>query len=160
MTITSHSRVPVTILVADDDAEDRMLARRALSAARLANDVRFVADGEELMDYLRRRGRYADPSLAPRPGLLLLDLNMPRKDGFACLREIRLDPELRRVPVVVLTTSRAEADVYRSYDLGVNSFISKPITFAGLVEAMQVLGRYWLQIVELPGDGAGEPGGK
>ena len=155
MTTPANARVPVTILVADDDADDRMLARRALGAARLANDVRFVSDGEELMDYLGRRGRYADPALAPRPGLLLLDLNMPRKDGFACLREIRLDPELRRIPVVVLTTSRAEEDVYRSYDLGVNSFISKPITFAGLVEAMQVLGRYWLQIVELPADAPG-----
>ena len=159
MTARAHARVPVPILVADDDEEDRMLARRALDAARLANDVRFVSDGEELMDFLRRRGRYADPAAAPRPGLLLLDLQMPRKDGFACLREIRLDPELRRIPVVVLTTSRAEADVYRSYDLGVNSFISKPITFAGLVEAMQVLGRYWLQIVELPVDGAGDGGG-
>ena len=149
---TAHARMPVTILVADDDEEDQMLARRALGVARLANEVRFVADGEELMDYLRRRGRYADPALAPRPGLLLLDLQMPRKDGFACLREIRLDPELRRIPVVVLTTSRAETDVYRSYDLGVNSFISKPITFTGLVEAMQVLGRYWLQIVELPAE--------
>ena len=144
------TRMPVTILVADDDEEDQLLARRALSAARLANDVRFVSHGEELMDYLQRRGRYADPASSPRPGLLLLDLNMPRKDGFTCLREIRPDPELRRIPVVVLTTSRAETDVYRSYDLGVNSFISKPISFGGLVEAMQVLGRYWLQIVELP----------
>lgn len=159
MKAPANARVPVPILVADDDEEDRMLARRALDAARLANDVRFVSDGEELMDYLRRRGRYAGPGSAPRPGLLLLDLQMPRKDGFACLREIRLDPELRRIPVVVLTTSRAEADVYRSYDLGVNSFISKPITFAGLVDAMQVLGRYWLQIVELPVDGAGDGGG-
>ena len=155
---TTHARTPVTILVADDDAEDRMLARRALDAARLANDVRFVADGEELMDYLQRRGRYADPASSPRPGLLLLDLQMPKKDGFACLRDIRLDPELRRIPVVVLTTSRAETDVFRSYDLGVNSFISKPISFTGLVEAMQVLGRYWLQIVELPADGVGDEG--
>ena len=153
MMTSTHARVPVTILVADDDAEDQLLARRALDAARLANDVRFVSDGEELMDFLQRRGRYAAPAAAPRPGLLLLDLQMPKKDGFACLREIRLDPELRRMPIVVLTTSRAEADVYRSYDLGVNSFISKPITFAGLVEAMQVLGRYWLQIVALPADG-------
>ena len=159
MTTTAHPRVPVTILVADDDADDRMLARRALAAARLANDVRFVSDGEELMEYLGRHGRYAAPGAAPRPGLLLLDLNMPRKDGFSCLREIRLDPELRRIPVVVLTTSRAETDVYRSYDLGVNSFISKPVTFGGLVDAMQVLGRYWLQIVELPEDGPGDEGG-
>jgi CheY-like chemotaxis protein len=159
MMAPAHARVPVTILVADDDEEDRMLARRALDAARLANDVRFVSDGEELMDYLQRRGRYADPATAPRPGLLLLDLQMPRKDGFACLREIRLDPELRRIPVVVLTTSHAETDVYRSYDLGVNSFISKPITFGGLVDAMQVLGRYWLQIVELPADGPSDGGG-
>ena len=137
-----------------------MLARRALTAARLVNDVHFVADGEELMDYLRAQGRYADPGVAPRPGLLLLDLHMPKKDGFACLREIRNDPELRRIPIVVLTTSSAEVDVYRSYDLGVNSFISKPITFAGLVDAMQVIGRYWLQIVELPSNGPVDGGGK
>jgi CheY-like chemotaxis protein len=152
MTTRPTSSLPITILVADDDAEDRQLAHRALQAARLANDVRFVVDGEELMDYLQQRGRYAVVGSAPRPGVILLDLRMPKKDGFACLREIRENAELRRVPVVVLTTSRAEEDVYRSYDLGVNSFIAKPVSFAGLVDAMQALGRYWFEIVELPTD--------
>jgi two-component system, response regulator len=150
MTSAAVSRQPITILVADDDEEDRDLALRALKVARLANDVRFVRDGDELMEYLERRGRYATPGSAPRPGLLLLDLRMPKRDGFDCLRAVRLDPALRRIPVVILTTSRAEEDILRGYDLGVNSFISKPVTFGGLVEAMQVLGRYWFEIVELP----------
>jgi CheY-like chemotaxis protein len=156
MTSSLAPRLPITILVADDDEEDRQLAHRALTAARLANDVHFVADGEELMDYLQRRGRYADAAASPRPGLLLLDLRMPKKDGFECLREIRQDAALRRIPVVILTTSRAEEDIYRSYDLGVNSFIAKPVTFGGLVDAMRAIGRYWFEIVELPTD---TPGG-
>ena len=141
---------PITILVADDDEEDRALAQEALTRARLANNLRFVTDGEELMDYLHRRGPYAARGAAPRPGLLLLDIKMPKKDGFACLREIRADPALRQLPVVVLTTSSAEEDIYRSYDLGVNSFVSKPVTLQGLVDAMVALGRYWFEIVELP----------
>ena len=144
------TRNPITILMADDDAEDRMLAREALEESRLANDFRYVENGEELLDYLRRRGKYADPAVSPRPGLILLDLNMPRKDGFEALAEIKEDPNLRQIPVVILTTSRAEEDVYRGYDLGVNSFITKPVSFEGLVEAMKTLGRYWFEIVELP----------
>lgn len=140
---------PIVILLADDDADDRMLARDALAESRLANELRHVEDGEELMDYLKRRGRYAGEE-APRPGLILLDLNMPRKDGREALREIKADPELRSIPVVVLTTSKAEEDIYRSYDLGVNSFITKPVTFEGLVNVMRTLGRYWFEIVELP----------
>lgn len=150
MTSRPAGRRPITILIADDDDEDRQLAHRALQTARLANDVRFVADGEELMDYLGQRGRYAEAGTAPRPGLVLLDIRMPKKDGFACLRELRQNPALRAIPVVILTTSRTDEDVYRSYDLGVNSFVSKPVTFAGLVEAMQAFGRYWFEIVELP----------
>ena len=141
---------PITILMADDDPDDRLLAAEALRESRVGNDLRFVEDGEQLLDYLRRRGRWADPAQSPRPGLVLLDLNMPRKDGREALAEIKADPELRRIPVVVLTTSRAQADVLRSYDLGANSFITKPVTFQGLVDAMRVLGRYWIEIVELP----------
>ena len=155
MTSALAPRRPITILIADDDEEDRTLAHRALVTARLAGDVRFACDGEELMDYLQRRGRFADPATSPRPGLLLLDLRMPKRDGFECLRAVREDPELRRIPVVILTTSRAEEDVFHSYDLGVNSFISKPVTFGGLVEAMCALGRYWFETVELPSDAAG-----
>lgn len=147
---------PVLILMAEDDADDRLLAADAMSEARLHNELRFVEDGEQLMDYLHRRGRWSAPGAAPRPGLILLDLNMPRKDGREALREIKADPELRRIPVVVLTTSRAEEDVVRSYDLGASSFISKPVTFAGLVNAMKALGRYYIEIVELPP--AGETG--
>lgn len=143
-------RDPITILMADDDPEDVIFAEEALEEARLANDFRSVADGEELMDYLHQRGAYGDGRRAPRPGLILLDLNMPRKNGFEALEEIKADPQLRHIPVVVLTTSRAEEDVYRSYDLGVNSFISKPVTFQGLVKVMKVVGRYWFEIVARP----------
>ncbi|HZI17788.1 MAG TPA: response regulator [Pyrinomonadaceae bacterium] len=142
---------PITILLADDDADDRMMAGEALAESRLANDLRLVEDGEELMDYLHRRGRYSDPADAPRPGLILLDLNMPRKDGREALLEIKQDPELRKIPVVVLTTSQAEEDIYRTYDLGVNSFITKPVMFESLVNVMKTLGKYWFEIVELPG---------
>lgn len=149
---------PITILLADDDADDRMLARDALAESRLANDLRFVEDGEELLEYLHRRGRYADPATSPRPGLILLDLNMPRKDGREALREIKSDPSLRHIPVVVLTTSKAEEDIYRTYNLGVNSFITKPVSFDGLVAVMKALGRYWFEIVELPAaDGQEKP---
>ena len=140
----------VTILMADDDEDDCMLAREALAESRLANALYIVQDGEELLDYLYRRGQYAQASNSPRPGLILLDLNMPRKDGREALREIKIDPHLRRIPIVVLTTSKSEEDIYRSYDLGANSFITKPVTFSSLVEVMKTIGKYWSQIVELP----------
>lgn len=139
----------IVILMAEDDPDDRLLACEAFEESRLANELHLVEDGEELMDYLYRRGEYNKAS-APRPGLILLDLNMPRKDGREALREIKADPDLRRIPVVVLTTSKAEEDILRTYDLGVNSFIVKPVTFTDLVEVMQALGRYWFEIVELP----------
>lgn len=141
---------PITILIADDDEDDRLLAEDALRENRLVNDLRFVEDGEELMEYLLQQGKYSDPRDAPRPGLILLDLNMPRKDGREALEEIKSNDLLRRIPVVILTTSKAEEDILKTYDLGVNSFITKPVTFDGLVELMQLLGRYWFEIVELP----------
>ena len=143
-------RTSVTILMADDDEDDCMLAREALVESRLANDLHFVRDGEELMDYLYRRGRYVEPESSPRPGLILLDLNMPKKDGREALQEIKANVQLRHIPIVVLTTSKAEEDIYRSYDLGANSFITKPVTFAALVEVMKTIGKYWFEIVELP----------
>jgi CheY-like chemotaxis protein len=141
---------PIVILMADDDADDRLLTQDAMTDARVINDLHFVTDGEELMEYLYQRGRYADEASAPRPGLILLDLNMPKKDGREALKEIKADPDLRRIPVVILTTSKAEEDIYRSYDLGANSVITKPVTFEGLVELMRVIGRYWIEFVELP----------
>ncbi len=149
MTRTSQT-MPITILMADDDADDRQLTREALEDARLINDLRCVEHGEELLDYLRRQGKYAPPADAPRPGLILLDLNMPRKDGRTVLKEIKQDPALRSIPVVVLTTSKSDEDVYRSYDLGVNSYIVKPVTFEALVDILQTLEKYWFEIVELP----------
>lgn len=143
---------PITILIADDDEEDRTLASDALRESRVANDLRFVEDGEQLLDYLRRTGKYSDPASAPFPGLILLDLNMPRKDGREALREIKADPNLKRVPVVVMTTSKLEEDVLRTYDLGANSFITKPVQFEALVRIMREIGRYWIEIVELPGE--------
>jgi CheY-like chemotaxis protein len=142
--------MPITILMADDDADDRRLTQEALEEGRLINDVRFVDNGEEMMDYLHRRGKFAAPAETPRPGLILLDLNMPRKDGRTVLKEIKSDPELRQIPVVVLTTSKADEDVYKSYDLGVNSYIVKPVTFEALVDILQTLEKYWFEIVELP----------
>jgi len=141
---------PITILMADDDADDRMLVKEAFEESRLNNDLHFVEDGEQLLDYLHRRGKYEDLNGDPYPGLILLDLNMPRKDGREALAEIKADPGLRRIPVVVLTTSRAEEDILRSYGLGVNSFITKPVTFESLVNLVKVLGTYWVEIVELP----------
>jgi CheY-like chemotaxis protein len=153
-----HNGESILILMADDDPDDRMLTKEALQESRLANDLRFVFDGEELMDYLMHRGAYSDPNSAPRPGLILLDLNMPRKDGRQALREIKSSPRLRQIPVLVLTTSKAEEDIFNTYDLGVNSYITKPVTLEGLVGVMKALGRYWFDIVELPPVPAGRNG--
>jgi len=143
-------RKPIVILLADDDEEDRMLAVDALAESRLSNDITCVTDGEDLMDYLQHRGKYAPPAEAPRPSLILLDLNMPKMDGREALREIKSDPDLRQISVVVLTTSKAEEDICNSYDSGASSFISKPVTFEGLVDVMKGLGKYWFEIVDLP----------
>jgi CheY-like chemotaxis protein len=140
----------VTILIAEDDEDDRLLTEDALREGHLANDLRFVGDGEELMDYLRRHGRFEDPERSPWPGLILLDLNMPRKDGREALSEIKADPHLRQIPIVVLTTSQDEQDIFRTYDSGACSFIIKPVSFDGLVAVMKTLRKYWFEIVELP----------
>ncbi|MGC3989173.1 MAG: response regulator [Chthoniobacteraceae bacterium] len=141
---------PITILMADDDTDDRRLTQEALDESRLLNDLRFVENGEELLDYLRHQGKYSAPATAPRPGIILLDLNMPRMDGRAALQEIKKDPELCKIPVVILTTSQADQDIYSSYDLGVNSYIVKPVTFESLVDVLQTMEKYWFEIVELP----------
>lgn len=134
--------------MADDDADDRLLLKEAFKESRLMNNLETVEDGEELMDFLHKRGKYVDSDITP--GLVLLDLNMPRKSGLEALKEIKSDEKLRRLPVVILTTSKAEEDIIRSYDLGVNSFIVKPVTFDSLVELVKDLNKYWFQIIELP----------
>ena len=160
-----QNKIPITILICDDDEDDRLLTRQALEDAHVSNAVKFVEDGEQLLDYLYQRGAYAgETGEAPRPGLILLDLNMPNMDGREALKVIKGDETLRDIPVVVLSTSGLDEDIVRSYKLGVNSFITKPVTFSGFVEAMNVLGRYWLEIVELPpapvlADLLGDPAG-
>ena len=146
----SRSRTnKLVILIADDDADDRMFIEQALRSNDYTSDIRFVEDGEELMEYLTRQGRYAT-SDAPWPNLLILDLNMPRKNGFQALTDIKADNRLRRLPVIVMTTSSAEEDVVKSYNLGVNSFITKPFNFGRLVEMIGAMKTYWLETVKLP----------
>ncbi len=144
------SEIPITILMADDDTDDCRLTREALEEGRLANDIRFVSDGQELLDYLQHRGKYAGGVNAPIPGIILLDLNMPRMDGREVLSIMKSEGELSKIPVVVLTTSKADEDIVKSYDLGANSYIVKPVTFEALVDILQTLGKYWFQIVERP----------
>lgn len=149
---------PITILMADDDPDDRQMTKEAFAESHLTNDLRFVEDGAELMDYLCRRGKYTDPDSSPFPGLLLLDLNMPRMDGREALREIKKDPRLKNLRIVILTTSKAEEDIHRSYDLSATSYISKPVTLTALIDVIKTMGKYWLEIVELPnGGGYGNP---
>jgi len=138
------------ILMAEDDADDQLLVQEAFAECGLKEQLRFVSDGEELLDYLMRRGPYASAAAAPRPGLILLDLNMPRKDGREALREIRKHPDLRRVPIVVFSTSRADTDIREVYELGANSFITKPAAFDALVTTVTKMTGYWFGIVELP----------
>lgn len=138
--------------MADDDRDDCLLMEEAFQENRFRNNLRFVEDGEALMDYLYQRGNYADAEAAPRPGLILLDLNMPRKDGREALKEIKADLDLRRIPVIILTTSREKEDISLSYSVGANSFVTKPVSFEGLRELIRHLGKYWLEVVELPGE--------
>lgn len=148
---TPHTRKKtVTVLLADDDPDDRAFTIEACRECRFANDIAAVADGEELMEYLRGTGAHSARTDRANPALILLDLRMPRMDGFEVLQALKSDPQFQSIPVVVLTTSAAEEDIVRSYSLGVNSFITKPVTFDGLVQAVRTLGRYWFELVELP----------
>jgi len=137
----------IHILMADDDEDDRYLTKQAFEESKLKNTLHFAKDGEELMDYLKFRGDYNE-SNAPKPGLILLDLNMPKKDGRECLKEIKSDDSLKHIPVVILTTSRDEQDIFKSYNLGVNSFIVKPVTFKELLNIVIKLNMYWFEIVQ------------
>lgn len=141
----------ITILVAEDDMDDRLMIQDGFEELRVRNTLNFVEDGEELLDYLKYRGQYAGAEHA-LPDVILLDLNMPRKDGREALAEIKQDEDLNYIPVLVLTTSRAEEDILRSYKLGVSGFVVKPVTFQGLVNVLKSIGNYWVEIVELPHD--------
>ena len=140
---------PLTMLVADDDEDDQVLMQEAIKESKINVNLHFVEDGEELLNYLKRQGKYSE-SKFPRPSLILLDLNMPKKDGREVLKEIKSNDELRQIPVVIFTTSKREEDVYRSYNIGGNSFITKPVTFEGLVDVIKTITEYWFDIVELP----------
>ena len=143
--------------MADDDPEDRQLTKEAFEENRLSNDLRFVENGEEMLDYLNRRGKFTDPKTSPRPGLILLDLNMPRMDGREALREMKADPRFKSIRVVVMTTSQADVDIAHTYNLSASSYITKPVTFERLLEVIRVLGQYWLEIVQLPDTGDDTP---
>ncbi len=144
------SKRAIEILIADDDAEDTMLIRDALKESRLKNGIQSVENGEELMQYLHNKGKYSDKNKYPTPGIILLDLNMPKKDGREALKEIKADKNLRSIPIVVLSTSKAEEDILKTYNLGVSSFITKPVKFSTMVDVMKTLNKYWFEIVELP----------
>jgi CheY-like chemotaxis protein len=144
------TKYPIRIVVADDDADDRMMIRDAFEESKLGNPIDFIEDGMELMEYLNRQGKYSSLKGQPYPGFILLDLNMPRKDGRTALKEIKESAELHRIPIVILTTSKAEEDIIKTYNLGVNSFICKPVSFDKLVDIVKTVGHYWIQIVALP----------
>jgi len=143
------TRKSVSILLAEDDPDDQLLVRRAFAAADLTLDLRFVNDGEELLDYLYQRAGHTEET-SPRPGLILLDLNMPKKNGREALKEIKADPEIKHIPVIVLTTSKRKEDILQSYAMGASSYIVKPVVFSDLVEVIKTLETYWLQVAELP----------
>lgn len=143
------TKKPVVILMAEDDEDDRLMSKEALEESRVLNDLRFAYDGQDLLDYLRKEGAYRN-SDCPRPGIILLDLNMPRKNGLQTLEELKADPEFKSIPVVILTTSKAEEDIVLSYNLGAASYIRKPVDFNDLVDLMKAMGRYWIEIVDLP----------
>jgi len=138
------------ILLVEDDREDQWLTRKAFESNHLVNELFIVDDGRKALDFLRNEGAYADSEEYPAPDIILLDLNLPRVDGRTVLKEIKSDPALRRIPVIILTTSAQEEDIIRSYDLGVNSFVSKPVGFEAFMKALAELGHYWLELVILP----------
>lgn len=140
----------ITILIADDDPDDRLMTKEALEESFLINELKFVEDGVELLEYLRRQGKFSDAQNSPRPGIILLDLNMPKVDGREALKVIKSDPDLKSIPIVVLTTSKADEDIVKTYDLGVNCFISKPVSFSEFVSVTRAFGNYWFDIVQLP----------
>ena len=150
--MTKLSKSLVTIVMADDDPDDRLIFEDAVEEARLENKVSFVQDGQELLDFLNRDGAYSELAGSPMPDLILLDLNMPRMDGRTALEQIKSNEKFRHIPVVILTTSKAEEDIVKSYDLGANSYIQKPVTFDKFVELVTGITNYWFSLVKLPGE--------
>ena len=140
----------ITILMADDDPDDRQLTREALAECRLANEIHFVEDGEQLMDYLLRKGAYANLASAKLPGLILLDLNMPRKDGREALKEIKQHPVFKKIPIIVFTTTKNENEIKRCYELGANTYIVKPVSFDGLLKVLDSIRTYWSSSASIP----------
>jgi CheY-like chemotaxis protein len=151
--MTAFAQRRLVVLMADDDEDDQMFAQDAFEESGLPHNLDFVNDGEALIAYLNHCLESDEPSSTQLPDLILLDLNMPRKDGREALREIKANPRLRHIPVVVLTTSNSDGDVYRSYDIGANSYITKPVTFDSLVDVLNTLGKYWFSVVQLPREG-------
>ncbi len=151
--MTTPHQNRILILMADDDEEDQMFAQEAFEESGLRHELRFVEDGEALVSYLDACLDLSGPKTQSLPHLILLDLNMPRKDGREALREIKANPQLRHIPVIVLTTSSSDCDIYRSYDIGANSYITKPVTFESLVDILNTLGKYWFSVVQLPREG-------
>lgn len=145
-----NSKKKLVILVADDDEDDQLFTREAFEESKMSVDIRFVNDGLELLDYLKQKNKYVNPDDCPSPSLILLDLNMPKMDGREALKEIKSDAVLKTIPVVALTTSKAEQDVLKTYELGINSFITKPVAIGEFIEIARTLGHYWLDIVQLP----------
>lgn len=146
----NEARKNTVILLAEDDPDDILLTKEALRSCGIENELRVVTDGEQLLEYLRHQRQFKKLGRSPKPGLILLDLNMPKKDGREALKEIKSDPELKEIPVVVLTTSKQEEDVVRCYRLGVNSYVSKPVTFEELVNTLSIVAKYWFETVHLP----------
>jgi CheY-like chemotaxis protein len=141
---------PILILLVEDNPDHVLIIKRALELNNVLNEVRVVEDGQEALDYLYRRGRYADPEAAPRPGLILLDIKLPKVDGFEVLKQIKSDPMLKMIPIIMLTSSEQEADVVRSYLNGANSYIVKPIRFTEFVEKVREVKLYWIMVNTLP----------
>lgn len=135
---------PVTILLAEDDPAHAEIVRRTMAMVRIANHMEHVEDGQDALDYLFRRNQFSDPVKSPRPGLILLDLRMPRVDGLEVLKKIKIDPDLMQIPVVILTTSATETDMARAYKHHANSYLIKPVDFTKFTAMMEIIGYYWL----------------
>jgi CheY-like chemotaxis protein len=141
---------PIKILLVEDNVQDIEITQRAFAKGRVRNELTVVRDGEEAIEYLYHRGKYQDPATSPRPGMILLDLNLPKVGGLEVLQQIKKDDQLKQIPVIVLTVSQREEDVVRSYDLGVNTYIQKPVEFDNFMRVVNAVHEYWILIATLP----------